>query len=204
MRKILFLVSALFVVCLVASGCSRTPSPQDINSDSDITAAVKEKLKTDPKVEASEIDVDTKDGVVTLKGEVDTKEKADRAIQIAGEVPKVKRVNSELKVEPLITNKDVEEHLEENEEVAEEQLQKKEGDRSITDAAKDATITAEVKMALAKDPQVSALNIDVDTKNGQVTLTGTVKSELEAKQAIEIAESIEGVKRVASVLTVKP
>lgn len=202
MRKILFFVSALFVVCLVAAGCSKTPSPQEISSDSDITTAIKEKFKTDPKVETSQIDVDTKDGVVTLKGEVNTKEEADRAIQIAGEVPKVKRVNSELKVEPLLTNKDAEQYLEEGE-VAEEQLEKKD-DRSVTQAAKDAEITTKVNMAFAKDPQVSALKIDVDTNNGQVTLTGTVKSEAEATRAIQIAESTEGVTRVTSVLTVKP
>jgi hyperosmotically inducible periplasmic protein len=203
MRKTLFVVSALFVFCLVASGCSKTPSAQDINSDSDIKAAVKEKIKVDPKVDESDIEVDAEDGVVTLKGEVDSNEEADRAIQIAGEVPKVKRVNSELKIKDVVTNEDVEEHVEENAKVAEEKLEEK-GDRSVTQTAEDAEITAKVKLALAKDPEVSALKIDVDTRNGEVTLTGTVKSEAEAKRAIQIAESNEGVKRVTSVLTVKP
>jgi osmotically-inducible protein OsmY len=37
-----------------------------------------------------------------------------------------------------------------------------------------------------------------------VTLTGTVKSEAEAKRAISLAESEEGVKHVSSVLQVQP
>ncbi len=36
----------------------------------------------------------------------------------------------------------------------------------------DATITAAVKMKFASDKAVDALKIDVDTKDGHVTLTG--------------------------------
>src|SRR4029453_10151324 len=42
------------------------------------------------------------------------------------------------------------------------------------DKVDDAALTGKVKTALAAEPTVSALKIDVDTKDNVVTLTGTV------------------------------
>jgi hyperosmotically inducible protein len=67
----------------------------------------------------------------------------------------------------------------------------------------DARITTMVKMALAKDELVSSSNINVDTTNGSVTLNGKVSSHRKADRAVEIARSIEGVKRVRSKLIVE-
>jgi hypothetical protein len=60
----------------------------------------------------------------------------------------------------------------------------------------DSLITAKIKTSMAADPQVSALAIDVDTANGVVSLTGTVKSEEARQRAIQLAQGTEGVKRV--------
>jgi hyperosmotically inducible periplasmic protein len=67
----------------------------------------------------------------------------------------------------------------------------------------DATITSAVKMKFAKDKTVDALHIDVDTKDGNVTLTGDVKSKTEADQAVALARDVEGVKSVTPHLTIK-
>ena len=67
----------------------------------------------------------------------------------------------------------------------------------------DATITSAVKMKFAKDKTVDALHIDVDTKDGNVTLTGNVKSRAEADQAVALARDVEGVKSVTPHLTIK-
>lgn len=68
-------------------------------------------------------------------------------------------------------------------------------DRSSPRAfAKDTVITAKVKAEMAKDKQVSALHIKVDTDNkGVVTLSGKAKSKEEAEKAVSIARSVEGV-----------
>lgn len=66
----------------------------------------------------------------------------------------------------------------------------------------DASITAAVKMKMADDPLVKARNIDVDTKDGVVTLNGTVGSKAEEQKAIDLANTIDGVKKVVSNLTV--
>ena len=68
--------------------------------------------------------------------------------------------------------------------------------RSVGDVIDDSLITTKVKARFAADPQVSALAINVDTANGVVSLTGVVNSEQERQQAIQLAQDINGVKRV--------
>jgi hyperosmotically inducible protein len=74
---------------------------------------------------------------------------------------------------------------------------------AVADTTADATITSAVKMKLAEDKQVDANSIDVDTSDGQVTLTGTVGSQAEADQAVVLARGVEGVKSVTPRLTVR-
>ena len=75
--------------------------------------------------------------------------------------------------------------------------------RSTGTIVDDATITANVKSALIKAPNVDALAIDVDTVNGVVTLSGRVKTQNEANLARDVARGIEGVKDVKSMLQVQ-
>lgn len=59
---------------------------------------------------------------------------------------------------------------------------------------KDSMITAKIKAAMARDKEVSALNIKVDTDDkGAVTLSGKAKSQAEADKAVALARSVEGV-----------
>src|SRR5262245_30251417 len=66
----------------------------------------------------------------------------------------------------------------------------------------DGSITAAIKMKMANNELVKASNIDVDTNHGKVTLNGTVGSEAEKDRAIQLAQSVDGVKSVSSNLTV--
>ena len=75
--------------------------------------------------------------------------------------------------------------------------------KELARTADDATITSAVKMKFARDETVKAFSINVDTKNGAVTLTGEVSSQAEANRAVSLARSVEGVKDVTSNLTVK-
>lgn len=67
----------------------------------------------------------------------------------------------------------------------------------------DATITAKVKTALVAEPGLKSLQIDVDTANGVVTLSGTVDSPAVVDRATQIAQAVEGVKSVDNRLTVR-
>jgi hyperosmotically inducible protein len=192
-RKILF----LFLIVLVSSfvACKS-------NNDAKITAEAKIMITDDNRLDAAKIDVDTKDGVVTLHGKVLGKAEENRAIEIVRAVPGVISVVSKLEVENKIGNSEIEERVEENEKVAEEKREEAKGHETISEAVDDSSITTKVKFEFAKDPTVRAYKIDVDTQKGVVTLSGTVKDEKEALQAIKVAESVKGVKHVNSVLTV--
>ena len=70
---------------------------------------------------------------------------------------------------------------------------------------KDSVITTKIKAEMAKDKQVSAMHIKVDTDNkGVVQLSGFAKSEAEAKKAVSIARSVKGVTSVENNIQVKP
>jgi len=67
----------------------------------------------------------------------------------------------------------------------------------------DATITTKIKTAFATDKTVSAMQVSVDTNNGNVRLSGFVDSEAEKRRAEEIARNVAGVKSVTNALTVQ-
>ncbi len=66
--------------------------------DAQITTQVKTGLSTDKDLSAGQIDVDTKDGVVTLKGMAPTAAAKARAAEIARNVKDVKSVDNQLQV----------------------------------------------------------------------------------------------------------
>ncbi len=67
---------------------------------------------------------------------------------------------------------------------------------------KDGEITASVKARLAADPDVAAINIDVDTLEGTVTLNGRVATDKERMEALEVARGTEHVRKVVDNLKV--
>ncbi|MDQ3026636.1 MAG: BON domain-containing protein [Pseudomonadota bacterium] len=67
----------------------------------------------------------------------------------------------------------------------------------------DTAITASIKTDYLKDPDLSVLKIDVDTKDGVVTLNGLAGTEEGRKRAGQLAGAIKGVKEVRNHLTVK-
>lgn len=67
----------------------------------------------------------------------------------------------------------------------------------------DPAITARVKTALMADEQVKGLRIDVDTRDGRVTLKGALDSDDQVARAMEVARGVAGVREVINRLTVK-
>lgn len=86
---------------------------------------------------------------------------------------------------------------------ASSQTRKAETNETVPDKAADAWITTKVKSELATAKNVKASDINVDTDDSVVTLTGTVATAHEKSRAVKIAKSVKGVKSVnASGLTV--
>jgi hypothetical protein len=79
----------------------------------------------------------------------------------------------------------------------------KEAGEKVAGMLDDASITASVSASLAKDPELSAIRIDVDTKNGNVTLKGPAPTASARDRASDIARNIKGVNSVNNELVVK-
>ncbi|HEY6543966.1 MAG TPA: BON domain-containing protein [Dokdonella sp.] len=60
----------------------------------------------------------------------------------------------------------------------------------------DAWITTKVKTELGITEDVKAMDIDVDTKDGMVTLTGVLQDEAAVKKAVAATKSVKGVRSV--------
>ena len=67
----------------------------------------------------------------------------------------------------------------------------------------DVAITASISAEFAKDAELSAIKINVDTKNGSVTLNGPAPSAAAKEKATLIAKAVKGVTSVNNMLVVK-
>lgn len=183
-------------------------------TDAGITTNVKTKFAADETVKAYQVDVDTRNGVVTLSGAVETSTAKEQAIRIARETNGVRDVIDQIRVgEATATfGSDLERRAESG--AAELKQEGREAAGAVREAGReaadwagnaadktgavvaDAAITSAVKVKLLADTTVKGLKIDVDTDGGTVTLNGTVSSRAEADRAMMLARNTEGVKRV--------
>jgi hypothetical protein len=90
MKTLAGLVSAAAMVFTVA--CAQT--------DAGVTTSVKAKLAADDMVKAYQVDVDTSDFVVTLRGDVETAAQKEHAVMIARNTDGVRDVIDQLRVNP--------------------------------------------------------------------------------------------------------
>jgi hyperosmotically inducible periplasmic protein len=174
-------------------------------SDAGITTSVKSKLAADDTVKAYEIDVDTSNRVVTLTGEVETSAAKEQAIKLARDTEGVRNVIDRLQVgETAATTGALDSTVDDRAKAAGKDAGHKTAEAADKAGAvvTDAAITSAVKAKLLGDPDVSGLKIDVDTKNGVVTLNGNATTKAEAEEALRLARTTEGVRDVVSKLKV--
>lgn len=167
----ILLITLVVFVALASLGCERRTI-----TDSTITATVKSKLMADTETGASNINVDTNSGVVTLTGAVATQAEKTRAEQIASNTEGVARVVNNITVAPGSP----------------------EGETGI--AASDITILSKIKARYVSEG-ITGTNVDV--KHGVVTLKGEVENAQEKARAENIARATEGVKGVNNMLVIK-
>jgi osmotically-inducible protein OsmY len=67
----------------------------------------------------------------------------------------------------------------------------------------DSVITAKVKAAIFNEPTLKLSEINVETFKGAVQLSGFVSSQADIARAMEIAQTIKGVKSVKNSLSIK-
>jgi hyperosmotically inducible protein len=175
MRKHIYvLVATLLLTPLLAAGCASSQNAETRIDDAAITAAVKSKLTADPEINPFEIDVDTEAGVVRLAGTVNNADQRREAAELARRTDGVVSVNNEITL----------------------------GDKTVGESLDDAAIVTKVTAKLTADPEVNPFEIDVDSENGVVTLTGEVHTEAQRLEAGKLARKTDGVREVRNRLKV--
>ena len=76
------------------------------------------------------------------------------------------------------------------------------GSRTMGQALEDKIIVGKINSKLIVEPNMRSLNIDVDSNNGVVTLTGIVSNAEQKNRALEIAKATAGAVKVVDNLKV--
>jgi hyperosmotically inducible protein len=176
-----FINAVMIVVTLAMVACASTRTQKSAGEqvdDSVTTGRVKAALIADPVTKAHQIDVETFKGTVQLNGFVDTAASKERATEVAKSTRGVHEVHNNLTV-------------------------KTGGDRDAGQVVDDSVITAKVKAALAGDPRTKAHEVNVETHEGAVQLSGFVDSAEAKSTAGELARSVAQVRSVDNQLDVK-
>ncbi|ELW9441041.1 molecular chaperone OsmY [Pluralibacter gergoviae] len=146
--------------------------------DSSITAKVKAALVDHDSIKSTDISVKTEKKVVTLSGFVTSQQQAEEAVKVAKGVEGVTSVSDKLHVRDSKS-------------------------QSMKSYAGDTATTSEVKAKLLADDVVPSRHIKVETTDGVVQLSGTVKSAAQSERAESIAKAVDGVKSVKNDIKVK-
>src|SRR4051812_11352411 len=140
-------VVALATLAMVACASTRTQkSAGEMVDDSVTTGRVKAALIADPVTKAHQIDVETYKGTVQLNGFVDSPASKERAAEVARGTKGVTKVQNNLTV--------------------------KSDPRTAGTVVDDSAITMKVKAALAGDSRTKAHQVNVETRDGVVQLSG--------------------------------
>jgi hyperosmotically inducible periplasmic protein len=179
-RYILTLCTALVIGGALITGSAHAVSKADEQTpinDTWLTAKTKIALFADARIKGSEINVETSQGSVMIRGKVDSDAAKQAAEGIAKGIDGVKSVKNELQV------------------VAPAKRE------AIND--KDEAITTRVNEQIAKDSSLKNAGIHAQTNAGVVSLSGEVSSLMTSAQASWTAWQVPGVKSVKNDLTVK-
>ena len=178
-RYILTLCTAFVIGGTLLTGSAHAVNKADEKTpvtDTWLTSKTKIALFADARVKGSEIRVETSQGLVMIRGKVDSDEAKQAAEGIAKGIDGVKSVKNELHI--IVPAKR----------------------EWMND---DASITIRVIAKIAKDYALSVAGIHAETNAGVVSLSGEVSSLLTSAQASWTVWQVPGVKSVKNDLTVK-
>ena len=148
-------------------------------SDGWIALKVKTVLLFHSNVRATKTDVNVRDGIVTLSGEAATQAQKELTGEYAHDVAGVKDVKNDMTL-----------------------AKDPNAEPTLSDKIDDASITAQVKIALLTHHSTSAIKTTVKTSNGVVTLNGKAKNDAEKTLVGKLAKDIKGVASVDNKMSV--
>jgi hyperosmotically inducible periplasmic protein len=152
------------------------------NSDGWISMQVKGALLYNRHVSAVKTQVFVENGIVTLKGEADSQAQKDLTGEYAKDVKGIKEVKNEMTIAQAVTQG--EEH-------------------TMGDKIDDASITAQVKVALLAHHSTSAFKTGVETNDGVVTLSGKATSAAAKDMATQVANNVNGGTKVINNMVIE-
>jgi hyperosmotically inducible protein len=163
-------------------------------SDDALKQRVEKALQDDVSLKESSISVKSVNkGVVLLSGTAKTLSAHLRAVETVAWVPGVGRVASEIKSPDALADAEI---------WRDPTPKRSSRESNIWDAASDIWITSVTKMTLLTDSRTPALDINVETRAGVVTLFGIVPSQQAKDAAGADTRRVSGVKRVVNDLQV--
>jgi osmotically-inducible protein OsmY len=169
--------------------------------DAWVTTKIQAKYFTDDEVKGRNIDVDTSDGHVTLTGTVTSEAERRQAVALARNTDGVLEVTDRLSVEATADTRAG--RTAKGDDPSGMQSAERQAERATAEFERpDAWVTTKVQAKYFLDADVKGHEINVDTRNGVVTLKGTVENGQQKTEAEEIARETKGVKRVVNQLTV--
>ena len=151
---------------------------QSDNADSWIDRKVKLTLLFHRNVNASGTSVAVKEGVVTLGGEASSKAQKELTAEYASDIDGVREVRNEMTV-----------------------ASNPKPSRTAGEKLDDASITAQVRAALSTHRSTSNLKTKVETRNGEVTLTGIARNAAEKDLVTKLVSDIQGVTSSKNLMT---
>jgi hyperosmotically inducible protein len=168
-------------------------------ADGWLTSKVQAQYFADKDIKARYVNVSTRDGVVTIRGFVESQAAREQAVQIARNTDGVRSVDDRL----LIGQAPAKETFEAGSAGAVATTGGVDsGSISVATAVDDDRVTSMVQARFYLDPSIKMRSINVTTRNGVVTLRGSVNNEVERAQVLVIARHTDGVGRVEDLLMV--
>jgi osmotically-inducible protein OsmY len=168
------LLGAALLVAGAAGACAGIRPDNVEAGDARIQTELVARLAADADTSPFTIDIDVSAGVVHLTGVVDSDAEREEAGRIAGSIDGVRQVVNDVRLaEPT----------------AGEELD-------------DAAITARVKAKIAASSRLNPFDIQVNTVQGEVSLTGRVHDGTERDEAERLARETDGVRGVRNLLEV--
>lgn len=220
MRKSQLVVGVPFLAVAMVTGCNRTDTDENARqaaaemrelaerageqvADSWLATKIQAQYFADDDVKARDIRVAARDGVVILRGVVDSQHEREEALSIARNTDGVERIDDQLSVGGAATGAQASAPASSSDAV---------GTTGVDPAAAagamyptdDQSVTTNIQAKFFRDSSLKARHIDVATQGGIVTLRGTVANDNERAQARLLAWTTHGVQRVDDVLTVDP
>jgi len=174
----------LLLLSITVSGCAVTTAGikkgderNFVRSINDVSAAraIEARMKRAYDYKLKGVDVEVREGIVVLTGNVPSQKERIEAERIAWSAQRVEQVGNELFVKDKQSN---------------------------TRNFKDGWLEKSVRARLTADKYVKARNLNVETHDGKVYLLGVARNQAELERAAQIASTTKGAREVISYVTV--